>query len=306
MAMETGMLAADLVERVLERLDFRDRPAPTLENLATLYAAWCRRVPFDNVQKRVYMHEQRSGPLPGDEAADFFEDWLQHGTGGTCWAANGGLSALLGSLGYAVSRGVGSMLSSSNVPPNHGTVVVAFDGSRYMVDASILHSEPLRLDETEETRIVHPAWGVHCRRQDGRWHVRWRPLHTPSGIDCRIERLGASAETFREMHEVTRPWSPFNYELSVRLIRSDAVVGAAFGKRVTLDGAGSVVEALLQEHERVSLLVDVLGMSEEIALRLPPDTPTPPAPWARSPDDTWLGKRREAGPSRQRGRTGRE
>ena len=48
---------------------------------------------------------------------------------------------------------------------------------------------------------------------DGRWHVRWRPLHTPIGIDCRIEYLDASAATFSEMHEGTRGWSPFNYEV---------------------------------------------------------------------------------------------
>jgi arylamine N-acetyltransferase len=297
MSVETKTLPAELVERVLARLGFPGRPDPNLGNLATLYVAWCRQVPFDNVQKRIYMHEGRAGPLPGDDPSGFFGDWLAHGTGGTCWAANGGLSALLESLGYAVSRGIASMLSSPNVPPNHGTVIVDLDGSRYMVDASILHGEPLRLDEFEETRVAQPAWGVHCRKEDGRWHVRWRPLHTPSGIDCRVERLGASLEDFHEMHEVTRPWSPFNYELSARLIRGDAVVGAAFGQRVTIDSAGNVQQGPLAEPDRVGLLVDVLGMSEEIARRLPPDTPTPPAPFAKSPDDTWLGKRHSSVPS---------
>jgi len=258
MAVETEVLAADLLERVLERLGFDGRPSPTLQNLHTLYAAWCRRVPFDNVQKLIYMQDHDPGPLPGDDAADFFADWLRHGTGGTCWAGNGGLYALLASLGFSVSRGIGSMLSSPNVPPNHGTVVVELDGSHYMVDASILHSDPLRLDEAEETKIVQPAWGVDCRKQDGRWHIRLRPLHTPSGIDCRIERLGVPPETFREMHETTRAWSPFNYELSARLLRGDAIVGAAFGQRVTLDGAGGVQQGPLPEQERVGLLVDVL------------------------------------------------
>src|SRR5437016_1857535 len=83
--------------------------------------------------------------------------------------------------------------SSPPVPPNHGTVVVELDRQRFLVDASILHGEPLPLSEVEPTRISHPAWGVDSRKQDGKWHIRWRPLHTPSGIDCRIERLGASA-----------------------------------------------------------------------------------------------------------------
>lgn len=298
MAVETEVLRADLLERVLERLGFAGRPSPTLQNLRTLYAAWCRRVPFDNVQKLIYMHDHRPGPLPGDNAEDFFADWLRHGTGGTCWAGNGGLCALVVSLGYSATRGIATMVTSPDVPPNHGTVVVDLDGSRYIVDASILHSDPLRLDDAEETRIVQPAWGVDCRRHDGRWHIRWRPLHTPSGIDCRIERLGVPPETFREMHETTRAWSPFNHELSARLLRGEAIVGAAFGQRVTLDSVGGVERRPLAEQDRVGLLIDVLGMTEEIARRLPPDTPTPPAPWARSPEDTWLGKRGEGSQSR--------
>src|SRR2546421_224580 len=82
---------------------------------------------------------------------------------------------------------------------------------RCRVDASILSSQPLLLDDVP-TRIAHPAWGVDCRMQDGRWHIRWRPLHTPSGIDCRIEHLAATRDVFRTSHEGTREWSPFNYE----------------------------------------------------------------------------------------------
>ena len=43
-------LAPDLVERVLSALGFSRAPAPELEGLARVYAAWCRRVPFDNVR----------------------------------------------------------------------------------------------------------------------------------------------------------------------------------------------------------------------------------------------------------------
>lgn len=291
MALQTEVLAPSLLERVLEKLGLASYPEPTLDGLSEIYAAWCRRVPFDNVQKIIHLHVGAAGPLPGDAAADFFESWLAHGTGGTCWAGNGGLHTLLGSLGFAVARGIGTMLSSPNVPPNHGTVVVDLEGARYLVDASILHNEPLRLDERETTAIEHPAWGVRCRIEDGRWHIRWRPLHTTSGIDCRIEDLHATGETFRESHEGTRGWSPFNYEVTARLLTNDAIIGAAFGERASLDGEGGETRGPLATENRNRFLVEEIGMSGEIINQLPPDTRTPPAPWARTAEDTWLGKR---------------
>jgi arylamine N-acetyltransferase len=282
MSFKTEALSIDLLERVLTRLGLSDRPAPTLDGLRTLYAAWCRKVPFDNVRKLIHVQNHDPGPLPGDDATDFFEAWLTYGTGGTCWSGNGALYALLVSLGFEASRGIATMLVAPHVPPNHGTVLVPCDDTRCVVDASILHSEPLRLYESTPTEVAHPAWGVRCSRRDGSWHIRWRPLHQPDGLDCRIEHLQVTRETFRERHELTRAWSPFNYELHARLIRCDAVVGVARGQGVELNSAGGVIQKRLEGDDRIRLLVDELGMKEEIVRRLPLDTPTPPPPWSRT------------------------
>jgi N-hydroxyarylamine O-acetyltransferase len=288
MAQTSEIIADDLLERVLERLGFSARPEPTLTDLSQIYAAWCRRVPFDNVRKLIHLSSQAPGPLPGDTPTAFFTDWLDGGTGGTCWAGNGALHALLVSLGFEASRGIGTMITAPDIPPNHGTVLVALDGGHYLVDASILHGEPLRLDEHEPTRTNHPAWGVMCTYRDGHWHVGWRPMHSPGGIECRIDRFPATPAEFHELHEQTRPWSPFNYELSARLIRGDDVVGAAFGKRVVLEGSGGVVQEPLPAQDRLHLLVDELGISEEVAHRLPPETPTPPRPGSRAAQEAEL------------------
>lgn len=48
-------LAPALLERVLERLGFGERPAPDAGGLAALYGAWCRRNPFGNVRKRLHV-----------------------------------------------------------------------------------------------------------------------------------------------------------------------------------------------------------------------------------------------------------
>lgn len=260
-----------------------------MEGLQKLYAAWCRMVPFDNIRKLVHMQAQDASPLPGDEATDFFEAWLAYGTGGTCWAGNGALHALLVSLGFQATRGLCTMLIAPDIPPNHGSVVVTHDDTPYVVDASMLHSEPLRLDPSTPTAIVHPAWGVQCERRGAQWFIRWRALFGADGLDCRIEDLAVTRDTFRERHEDTRVWSPFNYELHIRLICGETILGAALGQRVELDSRGAFVQTRLEGDERQRLLIDELGIHEEIVQRLPPDQPTPPPPWSRTAQNMALG-----------------
>jgi N-hydroxyarylamine O-acetyltransferase len=282
MALSTEALSMDLLERVLSRLGLAERPAPTLDGLETLYAAWCRKVPFDNVRKLIHIHTHAPGPLAGDDPAEFLEAWLTYGTGGTCWAGNGALHAVLLSLGFDAIRGMGTMHAAPEAPPTHGTVLVSCEETWYVVDASILHGAPLPLHETMPTGVAHPVWGVQCRKRDGTWYIRWRPLHQPDGLDCRLQYLRVSRETFRERHEQSRAWSPFNYEVYARAIRGETVVGVVHGQRVAFDTAGGVRHTPLSGDDRLRVFVDELGMREEIVRRLPPDRPTPPPPWSRT------------------------
>jgi N-hydroxyarylamine O-acetyltransferase len=272
-------LASELIERVLSRLGLSAPPEPSLDGLKALYGAWCHRVPFDNVRKLIHLRRQDSAPLPGDTAPDFFEAWLRYGTGGTCWAGNGALQSLLHCLGFDAQRGLATMLVAPGVPPNHGTVVVRCEEDRrYIVDASILHGEPLLLDATAASVIEHPAWGVSCAMREGHWILRWRPLHVLDGIDCRIERLQVTAQSFQEAHAGTRAWSPFNYALYARSSRGDTVFGTAFGQRVELAGDGSVRRSPLPPQRRAQLLIEEFGMHEALVERLPADLPLPPPP----------------------------
>lgn len=278
----TSPLDPSLRQRVLDRLEIASDARPTLETLQALYTSWCQRVPFDNVRKLIHLHRQDPGLLPGTYAEDFFSAWLQHGTGGTCWAGSGALLALLQSLGFTAERGVATMLVAPDLPPNHGTVRVHLEGEQYLVDTSILFGEPLRLPSTGTAAVEHPAWGVRGEQRDGRWHVRWRPLHQPEGFDCRYDSFGASAEKYVERHEGTRGWSPFNFQLTARRNRGEEVLGASFGNAVALTPAGTVQVQAIDDNERRRLLVEDFGLSEEIVAQLPPDRPTPPPPGSQS------------------------
>jgi N-hydroxyarylamine O-acetyltransferase len=275
-------LAPELVERVLAKLGFAGTPASTLENLCAIYAAWCQGVPFDNVRKLIHVRAGNSGSLPGHRAEDFFEAWLKYGTGGTCWAGAGAFHAMLVSLGFEAARGVGTMLVAPDLPPNHGSVLVTLGERRYLVDCSILHGEPLPLEDGAETRVGHPAWGVRGAKRDGRWHVQWRPLHKLDGFECRLERFGVSEVEFQNFHDQTRAWSPFNYQVTARLNRCDRVVGLAFGKAVSLEADGSFRETFVTPHERVRVLIEDIGLGEEIVQQLPEDIATPPPPDSRT------------------------
>ncbi len=281
--MPEAPLSPSLLENVLARLGLPISPAPTLDGLRILYAAWCQRVPFDNVQKLIHVRSQNPGPLPGSTAENFFENWLQHGTGGTCWSGAGALHALLTSLGFPAQRGIGTMLIAPDVPPNHGTVRVRFEGNdEYLVDSSVLHHEPLRLSPAGMAQISHPAWGVRASRQQNLWHVHWRPLHMTDGFVCRYENLDLPQEEFQDRYEKTRAWSPFNYQLTARLNRGDEVLGLAFGNSVRLRKDGHVTSHPPTVQERHQLLIEDLGLSEEIVSRLPADIPTPPPPGSRT------------------------
>jgi acetyl-CoA synthetase len=288
MQSRTNSLPGELIDSVLAKLGLSGRPAANLDGLRAVYSAWCRRVPFDNIRKMIHVRRRDPGRLPGDDAADFFDHWIRWGAGGTCWAGNGALCALLESLGFDARRALATMRVAPDVPPNHGSVTVQCEGRRYLVDASILHDEPLALDESltpgegVATAGAGRAWAVARSIHEGHWIICWRPLHRPDALDCRIDRFDVTAADFHFLHEQSRGWSPFNFGLCMRLNREDSVIGAAFGQRVLIDGMGHFEERPLHGADRMRFLVEEMGIHEELARALPADVPMPPPPQSRT------------------------
>jgi N-hydroxyarylamine O-acetyltransferase len=269
----------DLVEDVLGKLGFSDQPEPALSGLSAIYQAWCEKVPFDNVRKLIHLAGGRAEPLPGDTADDFFRAWLRHGCGGTCWAGNGALHGLLDALGFEARRAVATMVAAPNLPPNHGSVVVSIDGVDYVVDASILHREPLPMRPETQSAIDHPAWGVTARWAGATFTIRWRNFVARGGeMDCEFNTIGASAEEFSQRHEMTRGWSPFNFGLSLNIIRGNERVGAGWGNLSKIDQHGAIEDREADLEARRRFLIEIVGMSEEIAAQLPDDREMTPPP----------------------------
>jgi Arylamine N-acetyltransferase len=285
---QTGRTVADeglseqLVERILTRLGFNRSPAPTIDALRSVYSAWCERVPFDNIRKLIHVRAANAAPLPGSTPEDFFEAWLKFGTGGTCWPGAGALHAFLAALGFDAVRAIGTMMAAPNLPPNHGTVLLNFGSQMLLVDSSILHGQPLSLSKDSETSVSNPAWGVRCVWKETNWFVQWRPLMRLEGFECRLDRFPATETDFTDSYSRTRGWSPFNYELSVRVNRGDKVIGIASGQSISLLPDGSVTRTPLTPHERRRLLIENVGITEALVMQLPDDVPTPPPPWSQT------------------------
>jgi N-hydroxyarylamine O-acetyltransferase len=265
----------DAVAAVLGRLGV-ESPSPDLEGLQAVYAAWCRGVSFDNVLKMIHVAEARPGPLPGFTAESFFEAWLACGAGGTCWAGNGALHGFLEALGFDAQRAIATMMPSHSPAPNHGSVVVSLEGERWITDASILTSEPLRIPAPGEPAGTGPL--PRLEWLDGKPAVIWRTLRVPEGFPCRIERIGADTVEWDALHRQSGVWSPFNFELSARVMRGSSTIGVSPGQRFAIDANGSICASPQDHAARRRFLVDELGITEDTARRLPDDRPVPPRP----------------------------
>jgi N-hydroxyarylamine O-acetyltransferase len=274
----------ELIERVLSRLGFAQLPELDLHGLSQLYAAWGQRVPSDNLRKLVHLAELARGerparePLPGDTPEAFFADWLRYGCGGTCWAGNGALHALLRALGFESRRGIATMLVAPDLPPNHGTVAVALDRAQYLVDATMLFQAPLLLDDTMRTEVAERAWGVQCQREGEHFVVSWRPLHRLEPLRCRIEGWGMTPEAFSKRYEASRAWGPLNFAASLRVNRGHSVVGLGLGERVLIDEHGQRSVVPSTRETRHGFLIEDVGIAECLVSRLPEDRSLPPPP----------------------------
>ncbi len=222
-------------------------------------------------------------PLPQMDANDFFERWLTHGAGGTCWTTSNALGELLLALGFNAHRVAGSMRDTGYL--GHGSVKVRIDDRDWLVDSSMLTDFPLPLtngifvaDEGIFGAEVEPVDGMHMIWSD----IPPHPTLTP----CRLMIDDASRELYADRYEASRQRSPFNERLYVRTNRPDArllLIGrtrfekTAAGLESCDLGAAEVCASLRDEfgmsNDHVSHWVGSGALDDSIA----PADPAPPA-----------------------------
>ena len=250
-------MTSEVRDRILERLGLPAAPGADLEGLRTVYAAWCATVPFDNVRKMIALHAGGSRPLPGRDAGDFFEHWLAHGAGGTCWPTSHALCELLGAVGFDARRVAGSMRDLGLL--THGSVKVRIAGADWLADSSMLTGIPLPLG-TEIFVSPDPVFAAEVEPVDGT-HVVWVDLPPNEAyLPCRLLVDPADPAAYAAMYEASRERSPLNRRLYARRNRPGELL-VLFSSRRLSKTAGGVTTRELSRAEMRASLIDEIGLS---------------------------------------------
>lgn len=190
-----------LLDRYLRLLSVPHRP-PGLEALSELVRAQVERIPFENLSKLYRFHRFGLTGLPSlEEHLDGIE-WLR--LGGTCYANNAYLHALLLALGYEVRLYGGDM----SHPDVHMVNVVMLGGREFLVDggygAPFLTPMPLDDERDQVLALGRDRYLLHPRDPAGSFALEHiRDGQASHGYRVRpIERevahfRGAIADSFR-------------------------------------------------------------------------------------------------------------
>lgn len=254
-------ISENLRKRMVERLGLSDRVSLDVSGLFEVYAAWCRNVPFDNVRKLIALRTGKTGPLPGNDATDFMEAFLAHGTGGTCWSSSNALFELVASFGFDARRIAGSMRDLG--VPGHGSIKVLIDGRDWMVDSSMLTMFPIPV--TNEPYVNRDAlFGIEVEPANDSHLIWFNTPPYPDYFPCRLLLDPVTYDFYVERYEISRTRGPFNHHVSIRYNRNGArsVLQGHTRHRTTRDDG--LVSTDLARDEIVQELRDVVGLSEEI------------------------------------------
>lgn len=228
------MLSTEIYDRVLAKLDV-PRTHPSWDILLLLYRRWCQRVGFDNVTKRLALHSTISASLPFFLPEDFLEHWLRTGCSGTCWPAAEGLYGVLKYCGFDVSRAMGR-IAGGNGPPDHGTVILKFDGRAFLLDPAILTNRPLAM---ERRKVTQSRWSADRASHNGEDTVEWVAPFVQQKRWLRLKVFDCTREQFQERYENARVQSHFNDETFIQrnrtwgtLIYAQGQLAACFSPRL--------------------------------------------------------------------------
>lgn len=275
-------LDSRLVERVLAKLGLLHRPPVDLSGLNALYAAFCAHVPFDNVRKRIWFASPQTLPLPGGDPADFFENWLRHGIGGTCWPINGGMCALARALEFDARRIVGSVVVEGYPQgANHGSVLVRMDGTDYLLDAWMASFTVLPLLPGKPSSTGEGIHDIRALPRDSGFEILAYPgwnRQQPLPFRPEPEYDPVHHRFFLERYDRTKSVGFFNDSLLVCRHFRESILTVGRSKKIRVGPDGSLTGSLLTESQRKAALIEEFGLSEEIVESIPPDVAGGAAP----------------------------
>ncbi len=272
-------LSSELLARIVLKLGLTARPTLDLAGLNRLYGAYSGNIAMDNLLKRIWLVGDQAKPLTGGDPSQFFENWLAHGTGGTCFPASGALCVLLRALGFDARRISGSIVREGLEPMgNHGSVLVTLEGIDYLTDAQFASFKVLPLVPGQPSST---GGGIHDLRarptSDGFDVLRYPGSNRLEPLIMRPNlKLGpVDHDFFLHHYDLSalrdRNRSPFNDALFISRNFPGSILIIGRYKRIDVFADNSVTTTEITHDQRNRILFDALGISEAVINAMPPD-----------------------------------
>jgi arylamine N-acetyltransferase len=270
--------------------------APSVAGLHELHRAHAELVPYENLE--IWLGRPTTVE-PADSAGR-----ILRGRGGYCFHLNGAFSALLGALGYRVTRHFGGVQGNAEGPAgatgNHLVLTVSGLPSatapqgRWLADLGMgdgLHEPlPLTVGEFEQGPFRYALRPSDA--EPGGWRFDHDPRGTFLGMDFRAAETEMAA--FGDMHHFlsTSPESGFVRAASV-LRRDERGVDMLRGLTLLRVGDEDTNRVLDREADYFAALADIFGLTlDDVTLPERADL------WRRltAAHEKWLSQK---GPGRQ-------
>jgi arylamine N-acetyltransferase len=247
------------------------RRAPSESLLREVVAAHLARIPFENVSKLYWLQQLGLAGVP--DLALYLEGIERYGFGGTCYANNGHLHALLAALGFEATL-CGADMAAPNV---HVVVRVEVEGREFYADAGYAAPfwEPLPADHGSDHVL---AWGreryvLAPKDRAGRSRMElWRAGERKHGYVVNPEQRRL-ADFAAQIADSFRPAATF---LNALLLARFSAERSVVVRNLSLTEAGTGRFAVRQFRDRADLAAGVerhFGIAQAIVCGVLEDLP---------------------------------
>ncbi|CAM1373136.1 arylamine N-acetyltransferase [Tenacibaculum xiamenense] len=257
MSIET-ITSSAIIRKILSRFNITTIECNE-EGLKKIYQAWCRNIPFDNFWKRLELEKTPFISKDQIDPSAFFEAWLEHGVGGTCWTTTNALQYLLEELGFQTKIVGGSMGDMGMV--NHGSLIVTTNnGKEFIVDTSISNETPIEL--TPKT-IDNAPHSIQLMDEGEKRSIFFEFPSKKDLMKCAIYNNTFSTEDLYNAHKESYTNSLFNDCVYIKK-NNEFGINTIIGDTLYTKTKNNVKKVTLNREEIKTVLLDTMGLSQEL------------------------------------------
>ncbi|SED15546.1 Arylamine N-acetyltransferase [Tenacibaculum sp. MAR_2009_124] len=255
---EKKVISPEVLHKLLNRFKLSTTECNE-EGLKKVYQAWCRNIPFDNFWKRLELEQSPFIEKDQIDATTFFEAWLEHGIGGTCWTTTNALQALLIDMGFQVKFVGGSMGDMGLV--NHGSLIVTTNDKReFIVDTSISNEVPIEIIPNTIDNTPH---SIQLIDEQEKLSILFEFPSKKDLMKCAIYNNTLSSENVQKHHKESYTNSLFNDCVYIKK-NNEFGINTIIGNTLYTKTKNEIKKVTLNKEEIEKVLSNVMGLSDEI------------------------------------------